>query len=55
MRASASSGEKIRTSTFGPSRERRPLSVDILDTFKSRLPTTKKNDVAVVPAVTAKF
>ena len=33
------------------------LSVDVLDTFKNRPPTvsTKKNDVAVVTAVTAKF
>ena len=33
------------------------LSIDILDTFKNRPPTaeTKKNDVAVVTAITAKF
>lgn len=33
------------------------LSIDILDTFKNRPPTaeTKKNDVAVVTALTAKF
>jgi putative salt-induced outer membrane protein YdiY len=33
------------------------LSVDVLDTFKNRPPTaaTKKNDVAVVTAITAKF
>lgn len=33
------------------------LSVDLLDTFKNRPPTaaTKKNDVAVVTAITAKF
>jgi len=33
------------------------LSIDVLDTFKNRTPTpaTKKNDVAVVTAITAKF
>jgi putative salt-induced outer membrane protein YdiY len=33
------------------------LSVDVLDTFKNRPPTaaTKKNDVALVTAITAKF
>lgn len=33
------------------------LSVDVLDTFKNRppTPTTKKNDVAIVTAITAKF
>jgi putative salt-induced outer membrane protein len=37
--------------------ERLQLSVDVLDTFKNRPPTaaTKKNDVAVVTAITAKF
>jgi putative salt-induced outer membrane protein YdiY len=37
--------------------ERMQLSVDLLDTFKNRPPTaaTKKNDVAFVTAVTAKF
>jgi putative salt-induced outer membrane protein YdiY len=37
--------------------EQLQLSVDVLDTFKNRPPTaaTKKNDVAVVTAITAKF
>ena len=37
--------------------ERLQLSVDLLDTFKNRPPTsaTKKNDVALVTAITAKF
>ena len=37
--------------------ERFQLSCDLLDTFKNRPPTadTKKNDVALVTAVTAKF
>jgi putative salt-induced outer membrane protein YdiY len=37
--------------------EQLQLSVDLFDTFKNRPPTTatKKNDVAVVTAVTAKF
>jgi putative salt-induced outer membrane protein len=37
--------------------ERIQLSVDLLDTYKTRPPTveTKKNDVALVTAVTAKF
>jgi putative salt-induced outer membrane protein len=37
--------------------ERVQLSIDLLDTFKNRPPTaaTKKNDVAFVTAVTAKF
>lgn len=37
--------------------ERLQLSVDVLDTFKNRPPTpaTRKNDVAVVTAITAKF
>jgi putative salt-induced outer membrane protein YdiY len=37
--------------------ERLQLSCDLLDTFKNRPPTaaTKKNDVALVTAVTAKF
>jgi len=37
--------------------ERVQLSIDLLDTFKNRPPTaaTKKNDVAFVTAITAKF
>jgi len=37
--------------------EQLQLSIDLLDTFKNRPPTaaTKKNDVAVVTAITAKF
>jgi putative salt-induced outer membrane protein YdiY len=37
--------------------EQLQLSVDVLDTFKNQPPTatTKKNDVAVVTAITAKF
>ena len=37
--------------------ERVQLSIDLLDNFKNRPPTpqTKKNDVAIVTAVTAKF
>jgi putative salt-induced outer membrane protein YdiY len=37
--------------------ERLQLSIDLLDTFKNRPPTpaTKKNDVAVVTAITATF
>jgi hypothetical protein len=37
--------------------ERLQLSIDLLDTFKSRPPTsaTKKNDVAFVTAISAKF
>ena len=37
--------------------EQLQLSVDLLDTFKNRPPTaaTKKNDVAIVTAITAKF
>jgi hypothetical protein len=37
--------------------ERLQLSVDVLDTFKNRPPTaaTKKNDVALVTAISAKF
>jgi len=37
--------------------ERLQLSVDVLDTLKNRPPTaeTKKNDVALVTAVSAKF
>jgi putative salt-induced outer membrane protein YdiY len=37
--------------------EQLQLSVDVLDTFKNRPPTagTKKNDVAVVTAITARF
>jgi putative salt-induced outer membrane protein len=37
--------------------ERVQLSIDLLDTFKNRPPTaaTKKNDVAIVTAITSKF
>jgi putative salt-induced outer membrane protein len=37
--------------------ERLQLSIDLLDTFKNRPPTaaTKKNDIAIVMAVTAKY
>jgi hypothetical protein len=37
--------------------ERLQLSIDLLDTFRNRPPTapTKKNDIAFVTAVTAKF
>ena len=37
--------------------EQLQLSIDVLDTLKNRPPTpaTKKNDVAVVTAITAKF
>jgi hypothetical protein len=37
--------------------EQLQLSVDLLDTFKNRPPTpaTKKNDVTLVTAITAKF
>ena len=37
--------------------DRLQLSVDLLDTFKNRPPTadTKKNDVALVTAITATF
>jgi hypothetical protein len=37
--------------------ERVQLSIDLLDTFKNRPPTAaiKKNDVAIVTAITAKY